>query len=84
MAPRNKPDRPVRITVRVGQVPFDMLRYDRACPWSEKDSGKLERIACGSAEPDDHVVDFVCFASGAPSPRWASFGCQVLKVEECR
>lgn len=81
MARKRKAGEPVRIVVRIGDVPFDMLRYDRAVPDTETDAGKLERVSNGHGRPDDHLVTFACYAWAAPTTaRWASFGAQVVEV----
>lgn len=60
-----------------GQFPLDMLRYDRACPWQERDSALMQQETC------ERVVIVEAFGHSAPTfARWASFGwCAVLYDE---
>jgi hypothetical protein len=81
---------PKRVTVLVRDVPFDMMRYDHACPATEQDAGKLERISHRTTRrdtdpmtADDRTITFICYAYSAPTVgRWESFGCRIVKVEE--
>lgn len=74
------------LVVRVGVVPFDMMRYDHCFPATEDESRKLERVANGDvSDPADHVVRFLRRALNPGPPttaRWQSFGCEVLGVED--
>jgi hypothetical protein len=68
------------ITVICPNVPWDMMRYDQAVPATEDNSYKLVRLARGSSDPADHVVDFITHKrtpSGPNIERWASFGCKI-------
>ena len=83
MARKRKAGEQVMVMVRIGRVPFDMMRHDRACPSTSEDANKLERIANGNDTPDDHLVTFACFAHSAPTvDRWKSFGCEILAIGE--
>jgi hypothetical protein len=60
----------------MGTFPFDMLRYDQACPATPDDAAKLQRMAEGervkirAASP----LKLNVYARGGPTPeRWASF-----------
>jgi hypothetical protein len=77
--PRKKKS-PVVIRVQISGVPFDMMRYDRAAPFSEADAGKLERVSNNTSDdPNDRIIDFVCYREGAPeAARWRSFNCVIL------
>lgn len=77
--------------MQLSSVPYDMMRYDRACPATEGDSGKLERLAHDrmvtelggnpDAAADARTVEFLCYAPGAPTVgRWRSFGAKVLGI----
>lgn len=70
------------LTVRIGTISslIDMMRYDRCCPATEEDSGKLERLVGFRGEPNDHIVTLLRFATrnDPPSDRWRSFNCVVL------
>ena len=74
-----------RVIVQLsGTVPFDMLRYDRCTPARETEAGKLERVAHGSASPEDHTVEFLRFAftpDGPTEARWRSFNCRIVSWE---
>lgn len=70
-----------RLVVRGrGSFPLDMLRYDRCLPYSEVDSGKMERTS------EEREVTLLRYSgdpgSGAMAPRWASFGWYVVSEEE--
>ncbi len=71
------------LTVRYGTISslIDMFRYDRCCPASEEESGKIERVAGHNGKPEDHVVRLLMFSSNDSGPtigRWRSFNCAVL------
>jgi hypothetical protein len=73
------------LTVRYGTIGslIDMMRYDRCCPATEEDSGKIERVAgySGLAKPEDHIIRLLKFSAnndGATIGRWRSFNCIVL------
>jgi len=74
-----------------GQFPIDMLRYDRCYPYSEGDSGIINRSIMISAiagvilpkEPQVVQVQKWAFR-GMPiwtTERWESFGCRVQPEE---
>jgi hypothetical protein len=71
----------IRVTVRARMgFPIDMLRYDQAYPSTETDARAIER----SVETKEAVTVVVVMDDGGLRPthgRWASFGCEVLKVE---
>jgi hypothetical protein len=59
-----------------GQFPFDMLRYDRACPWSSDDARKL-----GAWPVDETFLKPRSIEMTSHNPptiaRWASFNWSV-------
>lgn len=60
---------------------IDMLRYDRCCPATERESAKIERLMDRRAEPADRIIRLLRFGpSGEPATegRWRSFACRVL------
>ena len=60
-----------------GTFPVDMLRYDRCCPATEKDSHAIER----SGERTITLERFSKIARMTPEVgRWKSFGWLVMKV----
>lgn len=68
------------ITVICPNVPWDMMRYDRAVPATEDDAHKLVRLSRGSDDAKDHTVDFIIHSRvlGGPNvARWESFGCKI-------
>lgn len=72
------------VTLKLLEVPFDMMRYDNLVPASEEDSYKLGRVADGSASPEDRIVKFRRFAMvpGEPTTdRYRGFGAMVLSWE---
>lgn len=76
-----------KVTVR-GRSPFplDMLRYDRAYPHTEKDSGELRRATETWSREDVTVVLVSKTDPRKPTGhrsegRWNSFGWHVLDVE---
>lgn len=73
MAPKSKQPRRFAVIGR-GAFPVDMLRYDRACPWQERDSALIQD------EDRERVVLVESWGHGAPEyRRWSSFGwCAVL------
>lgn len=79
----------VTLKVREGRsIPYDMLRYDRCTPATERDASKMERLARaangtlgrGVLGDDDHTVKVLRFSPNGGAPaigRWASFGIEV-------
>lgn len=71
-----------------GQVPFDMLRYDRAFPYREVDSAEIERRV--HREGTDHEVLIATVRTTKARPwsdgRWKSFNREVrhMVTEEVR
>lgn len=82
-----------RVTVRIdraarGCIPLDMMRYDRCCPETEVDAGKLNRLvhthSGGELTEADRTVSFKMYdiaGQGPHAARWRSFGCEILSVE---
>lgn len=59
-----------------GEFPFDMLRYDAAYPWRERESGKLSHHARGR-----RIVVLRTDNRRMPTiERWQSFGWEVIQV----
>lgn len=80
----HKPMRIHLFSVRVRccgmQGVLDMMRYDCCTPASEEDAHKLVRLARGSHDPDDRLVEFRMYSHSGSGPtvaRWASFGHEV-------
>lgn len=72
-----------KVTVRLGEFPIDMLRYDRCMPNTETDSGLIR----GSFEhhlrkPLTVVVRQYSTVQFAPwtVARWQSFGCEIEPI----
>lgn len=83
---REKPTKVYRslVVVKVGGVPFDMMRYDSCVPATESDSAKLAAFVVGSDRPEDKVITFRRFSlnpGGPTEARWRSFCCEVLSWE---
>jgi hypothetical protein len=60
---------------------LDMLRYDRCCPATEADAGKIERMINQCASGADRIVALIRYSLNpdrATVGRWRSFGCTVL------
>lgn len=71
------------IIARLRSVPFDMMRYDSCVPAAERDAAKLDRLARGSRDPKDRVVEFRQFCRSTKGPsedRWQSFGAEILSA----
>lgn len=59
-----------------GAFPIDMLRFDRATPYAEADSGLIARSF------DERTPRCVkLFMPGRPTTRWASFGWHIDSCE---
>jgi len=63
-----------------GDFPVDMLRYDRACPATEVDSGLiLKMIANPRLARHSQRVKIICHRNNGPTyGRWASFGWSII------
>ncbi len=72
-----------RATVKgSGTFPLDMLRYDRACPATERDSGLMEAEGVREVDVLVHSVNPRKYERDVPTvARWESFGWKVVKVE---
>lgn len=69
------------VTVRgSGAFPIDMLRYDAAHPYQERDSAAIEHIARSREVGDVRVV----MTHEPTAERWASFGWRVVSIEKRR
>jgi hypothetical protein len=66
-----------------GYFPYDMLRYDRACPFSGEDASKISN----GRIHDNTSVKLVMFSGGKDGPtkgRWSSFGWEVVDVRNAQ
>lgn len=60
---------------------IDSLRYDRCCPATEVESGKILRLMSENDDFPDHVIRLHRFGASempADADRWRSYGCRVL------
>jgi len=82
------PTHEYRFTVEARhEFPVDMLRYDRATPLSEEDSGIIGRSIMNRSVPAQHKVPAVIRLRSPKEPatgRWRSFGWTVTKIEKVR
>jgi len=62
------------------RFPVDMLRYDRATPYSESDSNKLEAMTSQYSYKHD-AFEIEMLSNVQPTVgRWASFGWKVKNI----
>lgn len=70
-----------------GQIPFDMLRYDRAFPYRESDSAAIERrdLALHDRVDDSDPVQVATLRTTKAEPwthgRWQSFNRRIKHIE---
>ena len=77
----------IRYTVTgKGHFPLDMLRHDRACPFSTFDSESMYYTFFPGSSRDVKSIELVCtgerYTNRPTVARWKSFGWTVSDVQE--
>ncbi len=63
-----------------GEFPYDMLRYDRAFPYSEFDAGGMTHAASRLDASAPRRVDLSSY-SRPTQGRWRSFGWEIIEEQ---